>query len=301
MQIEEEEMYSRMSLNRGGGAGGRILIAVILAIVAIVGYFMSTQKVYNPITQQDQRIAMTVPQEIAMGLQSTPEMESEFGGLDPDQSLQAKVEQIGKSVVAGSEAGKTEYPFDFHLLADTQTVNAFALPGGQVFITRALFNLLESDGELAGVLGHETGHVVARHTSEQLAKSQLIQGLAGAAGVGLYDPNHPQSATAAQMAMLVGNVINMKYSRTDESQADQLGVRFMSQAGYDPRSMIKVMQILKQAGGNSGQPEFLSSHPDPGNRIQSIQKEIDAEFPNGVPDGLKAIIIPVIIWWIQPA
>jgi len=292
-------MYSRMSLNRGG-AGGRIIIAVVLAIVAIVGYFMSTQKVYNPITQQDQRIALTVPQEIAMGLQSTPEMESEFGGLDPDQSLQAKVEEIGKSVVAGSDAGKTEYPFDFHLLADTQTINAFALPGGQVFITRALFNLLQSDGELAGVLGHETGHVVARHTSEQLAKSQLIQGLAGAAGVGLYDPNHPQSATAAQMAVLVGNIINMKYSRTDESQADQLGVRFMSQAGYDPRSMIKVMQILQQSGGNSGQPEFMSSHPDPGNRIQAIQKEIEKEFPNGVPDGLKAIIIPLILWF-QPA
>lgn len=293
-------MYSRMSVNRGGGAGGRILIAVVLAILAIVGYFMSTQKVFNPITQEDQRIALTVPQEIAMGLQSAPEMESEFGGLDPDQSLQAKVEEIGKSVVAGSDASKTEYPFDFHLLADTQTVNAFALPGGQVFITRALFNLLQSDGELAGVLGHEAGHVVARHTSEQLAKSQLIQGLAGAAGVGLYDPNHPESATAAQVAMLVGNVIDMKYSRSDESQADQLGVRFMVQAGYDPRSMIKVMQILQQAGGSSSQPEFLSTHPDPGNRIEAIQKEIDAEFPNGVPDGLKAIIIPWIIW-IQPA
>jgi len=288
-------MYNRMSMNRGG-AGGRILIAVVLAIVAVVGYFMSTQKVYNPITQQDQRIALSVPQEIAMGLQSTPEMESEFGGLDPDQSLQAKVETIGKSVVAGSEAAKTEYPFDFHLLADTQTINAFALPGGQVFITRALFNLLESDGELAGVLGHETGHVVARHTSEQLAKSKLIQGLAGAAGVGLYDPNHPQSASAAQIAMLVGNVINMKYSRTDESQADELGVRFMAEAGYDPRSMIKVMQILQKSSGGSGQPEFMSSHPDPGNRIQAIQKEIEKEFPNGVPDGLKAIIIPFIIW-----
>jgi len=288
-----------MSVGRGG-AGGRILIAVVLAILAIVGYFMSTQKVYNPITQQDQRLSLTVPQEIAMGLQSTPEMESEFGGLDPDQSLQKKVEDVGHKVVAGSDAGKTEYPFDYHLLADTQTVNAFALPGGQVFITRALFNLLQSDGELAGVLGHETGHVVARHTSEQLAKSQLIQGLAGAAGVGLYDPNHPQSASAAQIASLVGNIVDMKYSRTDESQADQLGVRFMSQAGYDPRSMIKVMQILEQSGGGSSEPEFLSSHPDPGNRIQAIQKEIDTEFPNGVPNGMIAIVTSFIIW-IQPA
>jgi len=283
-------MLGRMSVNRGGGSGGRLVIAVVLAVIAIAGYFMSTRNEYNPVTQENQRISMTVQQEIALGLQSTPQMEQEFGGLDPDQNLQAKVEQIGEKVVASSDAGKTEYPFAFHLLADTETVNAFALPGGQVFITRALLNLLDSEGELAGVLGHETGHVVARHSAEQMAKSKLIQGLAGAAGVGLYDPNHPQSATAAQMAALVGNMINMKYSRSDESQADTLGVRFMAQAGYDPRSMIKVMQILEKAGGGGNQPEFMSSHPNPGNRIEGIQHEIDAEFPNGVPDGLIAIL-----------
>jgi len=284
-----------MSANRGGGIGGRVIVALVLAVLAIVGYFMSTRSVYNPVTQENQRIALTVPQEIAMGLQSAPEMEAEFGGLDPDQSLQAKVNEVGKKVVAGSEIKDSDYPFEFHLLADTETVNAFALPGGQVFITRALLNLLESEGELAGVLGHEAGHVVGRHTSEQLAKSKLIQGLAGAAGVGLYDPNNPQSATAAQMAMLVGNVINMKYSRSDESQADELGVRFMAEAGYDPRSMIKVMQILEQSGGGSNQPEFMSSHPNPGNRIEAIQEEIDKEFPNGVPDGLIAILTRRIV------
>jgi len=288
-----------MSVNRGGGAGGRIVIALVLAVLAIVGYFMSTRNVYNPITQENQRIALTVEQEIALGLQSTPEMEAQFGGLDADQGLQAKVEQIGEKVVAGSDAKQSEYPFAFHLLADTQTINAFALPGGQVFITRALLNLLDSEGELAGVLGHEIGHVVGRHTAEQIAKSQLIQGLAGAAGAGLYDPNHPQSATAAQMAVLVGNMVNMKYSRGDESQADQLGVRFMAEAGYDPRSMIKVMQILQQAGGGSSEPEFMSSHPDPGNRIEAIQNEIDAEFPNGVPDGMIAILTRGIVMVVQ--
>ena len=280
----------RMSVNRGGGMGGRLIIALVLAVLAIVGYFMGTRNVYNPVTQENQRIALSVPQEIAMGLQSTPQMEAEFGGLDADQGLQAKVEEIGKKIVAGSEVKDSEYPFDFHLLADTETVNAFALPGGQIFITRALLNHLESEGELAAVLAHEVTHVVGRHTSEQLAKSQLIQGLAGAAGVGLYDPNNPQSASAAQLAMLVGSMINMKYGRSDESQADQVGVRLMSEAGYDPRSMIKVMQILEQVGGGSNQPEFMSSHPDPGNRIEGIQEEIDKEFPNGVPEGLIAIL-----------
>jgi len=288
-------MLGRMSVNRGGGVGGRLIIALVLGVIAIVGYFMSTRNEYNPITQENQRIALTVQQEIALGLQSTPEMEAQFGGLDPDQRLQAQIEQIGEKVVANSDAKGSDYPFAFHLLADTQTVNAFALPGGQVFITRALLNLLDTEGEVAGVLGHEVGHVVGRHTAEQIAKSKLIQGLAGAAGAGLYDPNHPQSASAAQMAMLVGNMINMKYSRGDESQADKLGVRFMAEAGYDPRSMLKVMQVLEQSGGGGNQPEFMSSHPDPGNRMEAIQKEIDAEFPNGVPDGMTAILTRRIV------
>ena len=115
-----------------------------------------------------------------MGLQAAPEMESQFGGLDPSQSDQQRVEQIGQHIVQSSPAGETPYQYEYHLLADAQTVNAFALPGGQVFITRALYDRLESDGELAGVLGHETGHVVARHSADQLAKAQLTQGLTGA-------------------------------------------------------------------------------------------------------------------------
>lgn len=278
----------RTSARRGGSAGGRLMIAVILAIVAIAGYFLSTREEYNPITQENQRISLTVQEEIALGLQSAPQMAAEFGGLDPDENLQAQIDQIGQRLVEASEASQTDYPFDFHVLADTQTINAFALPGGQIFITKALLNLLETEGEIAGVLGHEIGHVVGRHSAEQIAKSQLIQGLAGAASVGLYDPDNPQSATAAQMAQLVGAMVNMKYGRDDELQSDRLGVRFLSDAGYDPRALIRVMEVLGSAGGGARQPEFMSTHPDPGNRIQQIERAIEEEFPNGVPDGLQS-------------
>jgi len=288
-------MVGRMSSRRGGSAGGRLILAAILAVVAIAGYFMSTRNEYNPITQENQRISLTVKEEIALGLQSAPQMAAEFGGLDPDQNLQATVDEIGQKIVQASEADATEYPFDFHLLADTQTVNAFALPGGQIFITRALLNLLDTEGEVAGVLGHEIGHVVGRHSAEQIAKSQLIQGLAGAAGVGLYDPQNPQSATAAQMAMIVGNMINMKYGRDDELQSDRLGVEFLAEAGYDPRAMIHVMEILEKASGGARQPEFMSTHPDPGNRVEEIQQEIDKVFPNGVPDGLQSMLPQVVV------
>jgi len=288
-------MVGRMSTRRGGGAGGRLIMALVLAVVAIAGYFMSTRNEYNPITDENQRISLTVQEEIALGLQSAPQMASEFGGLDPDQNLQATVDDIGQKIVQASEAKDTEYPFDFHVLADTQTINAFALPGGQVFITRALLNLLDTEGEVAGVLGHEIGHVVGRHSAEQIAKSQLIKGLAGAAGVGLYDPQNPQSATAAQMAMVVGSMINMKYGRDDELQSDRLGVEFLAEAGYDPRAMLHVMEILEQASGGARQPEFMSTHPNPGNRIEEIQQEIDKVFPNGVPDGLQSLLRQIVV------
>lgn len=287
-------MVGRRVSRRGGSGGGRLMIAVILAIVAIAGYFLGTREEYNPITQENQRISLTVQEEIALGLQSAPQMAAEFGGLDPDEGLQAQIDQIGQRLVEASEASTTEYPFDFHVLADTQTVNAFALPGGQIFITRALLNLLQTEGEIAGVLGHEIGHVVGRHSAEQIAKSQLIQGLAGAASVGLYDPENPQSATAAQMAQIVGAMVNMKYGRDDELQSDRLGVRFLADAGYDPRALIRVMEVLAGASGGARQPEFMSTHPDPGNRIQEIERAIEEEFPNGVPDGLQTML-PIFV------
>jgi len=291
-------MVGRMSGRRGGSAGGRLILALVLAVVAIAGYFMSTRNEYNPITDENQRISLTVQEEIALGLQSAPQMAAEFGGLDPDENLQATVDEIGQKIVQASEAQDTEYPFEFHVLADTQTINAFALPGGQIFITRALVNLLDTEGEVAGVLAHEIGHVVGRHSAEQIAKSQLIKGLAGAAGVGLYDPQNPQSATAAQMAMVVGSMVNMKYGRDDELQSDRLGVEFLAEAGYDPRAMLHVMEVLAGAGGGARQPEFMSTHPDPGNRIEEIQQEIDRVFPNGVPEGLQSMLRQIVVWMV---
>lgn len=248
-------------------------MAAVIAVISLITYFGSQST--NPVTKDVQHVSMTPDQEIAMGLQAAPEMEGQFGGLDPNSSDQQRVEQIGQSIVQSSPAKTTPYQYAYHLLADTQTVNAFALPGGQVFITRALYDHLQSDGELAGVLGHETGHVVARHSAEQIAKSQLTQGLSGAAVIAACDPNSPNGCVAAsQMAALVGQLINMKFSRTDETQADWLGVCFMNDSGYDPQDMVKVMQVLESLSQGQRPPEFLSTHPDPGNRIVQIQDDI---------------------------
>lgn len=270
-------MYSRgvsLGRGRGGGCSGRLLMAAAMVIFSLVSYFATQSK--NPVTNQVQHIDISPQQEIVMGLQAAPEMENQFGGLDPNQQDQSRVQQVGAKIVQSSPASRTPYQYEYHLLADPETVNAFALPGGQIFITRALYNKLQNEGELAGVLGHETGHVVARHSAEQIAKAKLTQGLTGAAVIAACDPNNPGLACAgsAQMAALVGQLINMKYSRTDETQADELGVCFMADAGYNPQDMVGVMQVLQSLESGSRQPEFLSTHPSPANRIQQIQTDI---------------------------
>lgn len=277
-------MRVRRTRSRRGFPLGRILIALVVAAVSVIGYFGS--KSYNPITDEDQYVGITPEQEIALGLQAAPEMTREYGGLDPDSDAQVLVDDVCARILQNSEAGDTEWPFECHLLDDDQTINAFALPGGQIFITAALFDQLETEGQLAGVLAHEIGHVVARHSSQQIAKAELTQGLTGAVVIASYDPDEPNSRTSAYVAQLVGQLINMKYGRDDELQSDRLGVQFMSEAGYDPRAMIRVMEILAASSEGARPPEFFSTHPNPDNRIARIKEAIQQQYPQGVPAGL---------------
>lgn len=267
-----------------GSSMGRIGLALIMAIIAIVSYFSMNQ--YNPVTDENQHISLTVEQEVALGLQAAPEMAAQHGGLHSDPQAQALVDEVGQKIVSSTAAGETDYQFEFHLLADDQMVNAFALPGGQIFITAGLLKLLETEGQLAGVLGHEIGHVVGRHSAEQIAKAELTQGLTGAAVLATYNPDDPSSAGSAQIAAVIGQLVNMRFGREDELESDRLGVRFLAESGYDPTALIGVMQILAQAGGGGGQPEFFSTHPNPENRIAEIEQAIREEFPEGVPQNL---------------
>jgi beta-barrel assembly-enhancing protease len=271
--------YDQRMRPRSGFFGPRLFIAAALVGFAFLSYQCSTA--YNPVTGEDQHIALAPQQEIALGLQAMPEMLQQYGGEHPDAKAQALVDRVGERVVAQSDAGKTEWQYDFHLLADPETINAFALPGGQVFITAALLQLLETEGQLAGVLGHEVGHVVARHSAQRMAKEQLTQGITGAVLVAAG------SGSEAQLAQMIGQMVNMKYGREDELQSDELGVRFMSQAGYDPRAMIGVQNLLAAQARGDAPPDFLSTHPSAPNRIQVIEAAIERTFPGGVPADLQ--------------
>jgi predicted Zn-dependent protease len=244
----------------------RLIIMLAIAAFSLFSYW--GKRSVNPITGESQHISITPEQEVAMGLQSAPEMARQFGGVIADERIQQTVKALGQKIVAQSIAAQSGYPFDFHVLADDRTVNAFALPGGQIFITVALLSRLKNADQLAGVLGHEVGHVIARHSAEHIAKQELTQGLTGAVimGAGSYQ--------MAQVAQMVGGLINMKYGREDELEADKLGLCLMQQAGHNPAALSEVMQILAAASGGARHPEFSSTHPSPENRMQKIEEHI---------------------------
>lgn len=270
---------------RRGFGGGRMLIALAIAAFSLISYYSSRE--YNPVTDEVQHVSVTPEQEVALGLQAAPQMAQQFGGLHPDQEAQDTVDQICSRIITQSKADETPYKFECHVLADEETINAFALPGGQVFITAGLLKRLQTEGQVAGVLGHEIGHVVARHGAEHMAKAQLTQGLTGAAVLATYDPNNPASRNNAAVAALIGQMVNMRFGREDELESDRLGVRFMADSGYDPRAMVEVMRVLEEAAGSGRQPEFFSTHPNPGRRIERIQQVIAETYPQGVPGDLQ--------------
>jgi predicted Zn-dependent protease len=266
---QNPNQYPQYGTSTGMHVSLRTIIGVAIMLFGVFSYM--THESINPTTGERQHVSMTPDQEMAMGLQSAPEMEAQMGGdmADSDPRTQ-EVQKIGQIIGTKSDAAHSPYHYQYHLLGDTQTINAFALPGGQVFITLALYSKLADEAELAGVLGHETGHVVERHSAQQLEKSRLGQMLVMGTGIAASDRQNGMAATAA--AAMANEMIQLKFSRTDESQADQRGLQFMTEAGFDPRAMIDVMKILQQISAGGSTPEFMQTHPDPGNRIEAINE-----------------------------
>lgn len=252
----------------------RILFALAILVIGYASFYMQTQTVTNPWTGEDQRIhkQMSTEAEIQMGLAALPEIKKMHGGDFPDPGLQNLVDQVGAKLLATKFVGDTPYNFEFHLLDDRTTINAFALPGGQIFITYGLYKRLPDEAALAGVLGHEIGHVLARHAAEQMATAMKNASIAQATGVVAgADSNNPQ------VAAMVNHMLNTRYGREDEYQSDEIGVRILIDAGYNPEGLLEVMKVLSEAAQGSNPPEFLSTHPNPGNRLERIQQLI-AEY-----------------------
>ena len=254
------------------GCTARLVIALIFVAFGVIQFLASTDVVKNPYTGEEQRLALTPKQEIALGLNSVPKMIQMHGGQHPNPQAQATVDRVGAKLVANvhrlaRHEGKTiDYPFEFHLLADPKMINAFALPGGQIFITAALYNHLQNEDQLAGVLGHEVGHVVAKHSNEQMSKSGLLKSVGTGIGVAVGADN-----MGNQVSAMVNQVLATRYGRSDEYESDEIGAWLMYYAGYNPREILGVLEILKRAASGPRPPEMLSTHPHPENRIEQIK------------------------------
>ncbi len=224
----------------------------------------------NPATGARQLTLISEGQEIRMGRQYDQEVVTSLG-LYPDTTLQRYIQDLGARLAATSE--RPNLPWTFRIV-DDPVVNAFALPGGFVYVTRGILAHLRSEAQLAAVVGHEIGHVTARHSVSQMSKQQLAQfGLA----VGtIVSPEFQRYSGLASAAL---GVLFLKYSRDDERQADDLGLRYLRRGNYDPREMPDVFTMLdrvSQAGGSGRVPEWLATHPNPENRREHIAQQIAA-------------------------
>jgi predicted Zn-dependent protease len=219
----------------------------------------------NPATGERHINLYNEAQEIQIGRDSDQQIRASFG-LYPDQQLADYVAELGSKLASKSE--RPNLPWTFRVL-DDPTVNAFALPGGYIYVTRGILAYLNNEAELAGVMGHEIGHVNAQHSVYRMSSQQLTQ-----LGLGVGMILSPELAKYGQLASTGLGLLFLKFSRDDETQADELGLRYMGRENYDPKEMVAVMAMLdgvSQSAGGGRIPEWLSTHPNPGNRKEHIQ------------------------------
>lgn len=235
----------------------------------------------NPVTGERQLALISEAQEIEIGREAAAQIPATLGLVD-DEELQHYVARVGLELARQSE--RPELPWSFGAV-DDPTPNAFALPGGFIFVTRGLLGLMNSEAQLASVLGHEIGHVTAEHIGEQMGQQLILEGVL--TGLGVAVSNTQWAQVLGVGAEAGGTVYLLKFGRDQESEADELGLRYMAELNYNPLGQVQVMRILEEAGqGASRPPEWLSTHPEPGTRIERLEKIIPRQFPNyDKPDG----------------
>lgn len=229
----------------------------------------------NPATGRRQLMLVSEAQEIAMGKEADQEAVAAYG-LYPDPKVQAYVNELGQRLAAKSE--RPSLPWSFKVV-DDPAVNAFALPGGYIYVTRGIMAHLRSEAEMVAVMGHEIGHVTARHSASQMSKQQLAMG-----GLVLGMAVKPELQQLAGLAQQGLGLLFLKFGRDDENQADELGLRYMTRQAYDPQEMLEVFGVLDgvtRAEGGGRMPDWLSTHPSPGNRLARIQGQIASTGASG--------------------
>ncbi|MBN2020853.1 MAG: M48 family metalloprotease [Sedimentisphaerales bacterium] len=241
--------------------------------ISICILLLSAGCAVNPITGGDELMfSGDYEQDIALGRQYAPEVEKQLKGKIDDIVIQNYMDSVGRKIVTVSHNPN----FDFHFTAvNDKSINALALPGGHIFITKGMLLKLKSEAQLAGILAHETVHVVARDTANMMSREIGLNVLLVAV------MSQTSSEGAQTVAALAGQIISLKYSRDDEKTADLGGLDYMVRAGYNPNGIVGTMQMLEKE--DTIRPvEFLSTHPSPENRVDYIRARIQSRYADKI-------------------
>jgi beta-barrel assembly-enhancing protease len=261
-----------ISRRRGGL---RALLAVLLALACAPGLWAQRSKLKPPWNMYSPET------DVQVGKQNARMLEKRLP-LCNDPKVDAYLTKLGMSLVAKLPTRGVQYPWEFHCV-NSKEINAFALPGGFVFVNRGAIEAADNEAQLAAVMGHELSHVVLRHGTAQASKAQLMQGAAGIFG-GIFGGSAGGAVLSQGVALGAGGLL-LRYSRSDETQADVLGTQTLYDVGYDPRAMAQFFEKLEAETKGKNPPQFLSDHPNPGNRIERVDEEIDKL--GGVPPNAK--------------
>ncbi|MCU0689435.1 MAG: M48 family metalloprotease [Phycisphaerales bacterium] len=257
------------------------VVVPMLGLAAVIGVAGTLGGcVRNEVIGRSQLIGISQQQEIALGAQAQPQLISEMGGKVPDAEANNYVIEVGRALAATTEGQNPQLPWEFSFI-NSNDINAFALPGGKVFITRGLVSKMTSEAQLASVLGHEVGHVTARHTAERIGQAQMAQVGMQIGGSLLGNASATVQELGGIALQIGGAAIPLKFSRDQEIEADLLGMRYMVRAGYNPRGALEVMQILAEASGGrggGGLGSLLATHPDPQARAERIVQELNGQY-----------------------
>jgi Zn-dependent protease with chaperone function len=242
-------------------------IAIVLAVWLAMPVWAATPLI-TPELPNPGKVGMTREQQEQLGLKGAAEVYKQMPVLPDSDPVTQYVQQLGKKLLTVIPP-QYSWPYQFHVIPQSD-INAFALPGGPIFVNIGTINAADNEAQLAGVMAHEMAHVYMQHSAKQAPKQEWA-GILGALG-GLLGGTAIGDLAAMGIQMGAGTLL-MKYSRGDEAQADAVGAIIMYKAGYDPKAMALFFQKLQEVAGNGG-PQFLSDHPNPGNRVEAVSKEI---------------------------
>src|SRR5437762_4119905 len=244
------------------------VLAIVLALLISQPNWLLAATSAPELPDPGSASGITKDEQIQVGLQAMAEVYKQMPVLPDSSPVTQYVQQLGKKLTAQIPQ-QHSWPYQFHVIPQSE-INAFALPGGPIFINIGTIEAADNEAELAGVMAHEMSHVYMQHAAKQAGKTSTLQGIAGILGAIL--PGTTAGNIARLGIQLGAGTLSLKYSRADEAQADAVGAIIAYKDGYNPKGMADFFQKLEQEGGGRG-PQFLSDHPNPGNREAAIEKE----------------------------